>query len=156
MHVGRQAAASIGDVLLLIVGAVFLVVVVRLLRNLQLARSEARSRSEPLATPPDPQSLYRDACDAANRGDYGGAALLLFAATVALLDGRGALRANRSATVGDLRRTLRAGNAALVAPFDAVAAPFVERAYGERAIEEPQWHRARTAFESMAGPATSP
>jgi hypothetical protein len=85
-------------------------------------------------------------------GEYGTAALLLFGATVALLDGRGAVAASRSATVGDLRRELRARDAPLVAAFDAVAAPFVEKAYAERRVDEPQWHRARDAFVVLSHP----
>jgi hypothetical protein len=151
-HVGRETAASIGDVLLVIVGLILLITVVRLLRNLQLVRSRSRVDAAPLAELPDPQSLYREACDAANRGEYGAAALLLFGATVTLLDGRGAVTASRSATVGDLRRELRARDAALIAPFDVVAAPFVQKAYAERRVDEPQWHRARDAFVILSSP----
>ena len=68
---------------------------------------------------------------------------------VALLDRQGAVDASASATVGDLRRELRAHNARLVAPFDAVAAPFVQEAYAERTVDEPQWHRARDAFAAL-------
>jgi hypothetical protein len=145
-HVGKEAASSLGDVLLALVGLLLLVVAVRLVRNLQIARSPAPSSAEPLDAAASPRALYRDACDAANRGDYGTAALLLFAATVALLDRRGAIDAGRSATVGDLRRSLRGSDASLVGTFDAVAAPFVQQAYAERAVGEPQWEHARTAF----------
>ena len=109
-------------------------VVVRLLRNLQVDRSQSSPRPAPLEEPPAPRALYKQACNAAGRGDYGTAALLLFAAMIALLDRQGAVDATASATVGDLRRELRAGNARLVAPFDAVAAPFVQEAYAERAV----------------------
>jgi hypothetical protein len=51
--------------------------------------------------------------------------------------------------VGDLRRELRAGDAALVPAFDAVAEPFVARAYAERAVDAPQWSRARAAYDSF-------
>jgi hypothetical protein len=51
--------------------------------------------------------------------------------------------------VGDLRRELRARNAALIVPFDEVAAPFVQKAYAEHAVEEPQWHRAHKAFAAL-------
>ena len=151
VHVGKGQAASIGDVLLVIVGLIFIVVVVRLLRNLQFARSRSRLRSEPLEEPPTPRALYRQACNAASRADYGGAALLLFAATVALLDRQGAVEGRSSATVGDLRRALRARNAALVGAFDTVAAPFVQKAYAERAVDEPQWQVARDAFLTLDG-----
>lgn len=150
-HVGRETAASIGDVLLVVVGLLLIFVVVRLLRNLQFARSASLSGSEPLAESPTPRALYRQACNAATRGDYGTATLLLFAATVAFLDRQGAVHVTSSATVGDLRRAVRAADANLLGSFDAVATPFVQTAYAERPIDEPQWHRARTAFVALSG-----
>jgi hypothetical protein len=145
-HVGKEQAAGLSDLLLVVVGLVFIFVALRLMSNLQVERSAPRFGGEPLGEPPNPRSLYKRACSAASRGDYGGAVLLLFAATVALLDRRGAVESTGSATVGDLRRELRSHDAALIGPFDAVAGPFVERAYAERAIGEPQWNRARDAF----------
>ncbi len=151
VRVGSTTAASIGDVLLAIVALILLITIVRLVRNIQITRAASSgARAEPLRDAPPAAELYRQACDAANRRDYGAAALLLFAATVALLDARGAVVANRSATVGDLRRQLRASDANLVDPFDAVAAPFVQRAYAERAVGEPQWNRARFAYQELA------
>jgi len=149
VRVGPQGAASLGDVLLALVGILMIFVVVRLLKNLQLERSQSGPRAVPLPEPPAPRTLYRQACDAARRADYGTAVLLLFAAMVALLDRQGAVDGTASATVGDLRRELRARNARLVAPFDAVAAPFVQEAYAQRAVDEPQWHRARDAFATL-------
>jgi hypothetical protein len=149
-HVGRGAAASIGDVLLAIVGLLLLITIVRLVRNIQITRAAAHTRAEPLGNAPSTGEFYGRACDAANRGDYGAAALLLFAATVALLDDKGAVITSRSATVGDLRRQLRARDANLVDPFDAVATPFVHCAYAERAVGEPQWNRARFAYQELA------
>ncbi len=155
VHVGRAAAASIGDVLLVLVGLLLIYVVVRLLMNFHLARSTALLESTPLEGRPSPRALYKEACSAASRGDYGGAAVLLFAATVALLDRQGTVEAARSATVGDFRRALRRRDAALIPSFDAVAAPFVQRAYAERAVDELQWRYAREAFESLLPHASS-
>jgi hypothetical protein len=155
VHVGRAAAASIGDVLLVLVGLLLIFVVVRLLMNFHLARSTALVESTPLEGRPSPRALYKEACNAASRGDYGGAAVLLFAATIALLDRQGAVEAARSATIGDFRRALRRRNAALIPSFDAVAAPFAQRAYAERAVDELQWGHAREAFESLAFPHVS-
>jgi hypothetical protein len=149
VRVSPQGAASLGDVLLVLIGILMVFVVVRLLRNLQVERSRSGPRSAPLQQSPAPHMLYKQACDAAGHGDYGMAALLLFAATIALLDRRGAVEASASATVGDLRRDLRAHDASLVAPFDAVAAPFVQEVYAQRVVDEPQWHRARDAFATM-------
>ncbi|HEY6327219.1 MAG TPA: hypothetical protein VIW73_11975 [Candidatus Cybelea sp.] len=150
VRVGREAAASVGDLLLAIVALILLVTIVRLVRNIQITRAAAANmRTEPLGDAPSPAELYQQACAAANRGDYGAAALVLFAATVALLDNKGAVVASRSATVGDLRRQVRARDTNLVDPFDAVAAPFVQRAYAERPIGEPQWNRARFAYQEL-------
>jgi hypothetical protein len=151
LHLGKETAAGIGDALLAIVALVLLVTIVRLARNVQIARaSSARTRDEPLRDAPSSRALYRQASDAANVGDYGAAALLLFAATVALLDAQDTVIATRSATVGDLRRQLRERDAGLVGPFDAVAAAFVQRAYAERTIGEAQWTRARSAYLQLA------
>jgi hypothetical protein len=149
-HVGKAQAASIGDVLLVIVGVILIYCVVRIMHNVQVRRCAPRLESAPLEEGPSPRALYRSACNAASRGDYGTAALLLFAATVALLGRQGAVEITSTATVGDLRRELRVDNAALIPRFDAVAAPFVQRAYADRAVDEPQWQHARTAFESLS------
>jgi hypothetical protein len=148
VHIGPSAVRGIGDVLLVAIVVVVIYVAIRLIRGVVIARATPTA-AEPLDARPDPVALYRDACDAATRGEYGNAAVMLFAATVALLDVRGAIAGRRSATVGDLRRELRAGHAQLVPAFDAVAAPFVEKAYAERSVEAPQWQRARTAFDRV-------
>jgi hypothetical protein len=142
VHVSKRTANGIGWAVLAGVALVFLWVVARLLSNVRLVRSRRRVNAEPLGSRPEPAALYREAHEAANRGEYGRAALVLFAATVVLLDGRGAVAVERSATVGDLRRALRSKNASLVAPFDAVAGPFVRTAYAERAVDASQWERA--------------
>jgi hypothetical protein len=156
VHVGREAAASIGDVLLVLLGLLLIVVVVRLLMNLQLLRELSPTDAAPLAQRPSPRAIYNRACEAAARADYGNAVLMLFAATVALLERRGAVAESRSATVGDLRRALRARNAALISSFDAIAAPFVQRAYADRGVDGGQWERARDAFERLLSPHPQP
>jgi hypothetical protein len=149
VHVTPNGARGIGDALLAAIGLLLLYVAIRLVSRIRFARESQTAMAEPLGAPPDPAAFYREACEAAGRGDYGNAALLLFAATVALLDLRGVIAGKRSATVGDLRRELRAGHATLVPAFDAVAAPFVEKAYAERAVAAPQWQRARTGYDAL-------
>jgi hypothetical protein len=149
VHIGARGASAIGDAVLAIVGGVLLLVAFLLLRNLRVRRAAKSAPSSPLPLRADSALLYQDACSAANRGDYGNAALLLFAATVALLDRNGAVDGEPSATVGDLRRELRVGGAALVGPFDAVASAFTQRAYAERSVEAAQWERARDAFGAL-------
>ncbi len=152
VHFSERTANGIGWTLLAVVSFVLLWVAVRLLVNLQLVRSRKRLNAQPLQAPLDPEALYQTARDAASRGEYGRAALLLFAATVALLDLRGAVSGNRTATVGDLRRDLRSNDASLVALFDAIAAPFVQTAYAERAVDVSQWERAEREYSRLSEP----
>jgi hypothetical protein len=149
VRVGERAKVGLGDGLLLLVGVILLLVAARVLRDLHLGGTAARFASEPIDRPATADSLYRAACNAANLGGYGSAVLLLFAATIALLERCGAVEANRSATVGELRRDLRARNVALVACFDAVAAPFVQIAYADRPVGAPGWELARDAFLTL-------
>lgn len=150
VHFSERTANGIGWTLLAVVTFGLMWVAVRLLVNLQVARSRKRSDAQPLQGRLDPQALYEGARDAANRGEYGRAALLLFAATVALLDLRGTVCAGRSSTVGDLRRELRSNDASLVALFDAVAGPFVQTAYAERAVDASQWERAERGYSGLS------
>jgi hypothetical protein len=149
VHFERRTTIAIGDGLLVLVSLVVVVVALRLLRELQIAQSAPRAQGEAIVRAPDAQAIYRRACDAARRGDYGVASLLLFAATIALLSRRGVIGGDRCATVGDLRRELGANEASLMPPFDAVATPFVARAYAERVVTRREWECARDAFESM-------
>lgn len=152
IHVSSQTAARIGDGVLVLLGLLLIFVALRLLANLQRARDPSSTPSVSLRAPPSPRALYRAACAAADMGNYGAAILLLFAATVALLERRGDVEPTPSATVGDLRRKLRARDAGLVAPFDAVASPFVQHAYAERNVDQREWQRARDAFDRLFVP----
>ena len=75
---------------------------------------------------------------------------IALAATVALLGARS------SATVGDVRRDLRGRQATLMPQFDTVAAPFVRRAYAERAIGVQDWNRAQASFIALKSAAERP
>lgn len=154
-RLGRRTTLAIGDLLIALVALVLIVVAFRLVRELQIERSRANRNAQPLTELPDAATLHRRACEAAARADYGAAALLLFAATIALLDKRGAIALTSSATVGELRRDLRTRDAALLEPFDTVAAPFVQRAYADRHITLDEWASARKAFEALSLPVSS-
>jgi hypothetical protein len=156
VHVGNRTVTSVGDALLGLVTLLLLFAGFRILRSLHLERSRSRLPYQPIVMPPDPRRLYDDACEAADRGDYGRAALQLFGAIVALLDNRGVIHSSRSATVGELRRELRASDAALISPFDAIAALFVRKAYAERPVDATGWDRARGAFAALLEERTQP
>lgn len=145
VHFGRGGAIVIGDVLLTVVVILLIVVSLRLLTDLAIERRKTRN-FESLQHLPDATALYAAACEQARRADFARASALLFAATVAVLVERGAIRDDRSATVGELRRCLRVQRSELVAPFDGVASAFVTGAYAERPVTSPDWERARTAY----------
>lgn len=143
VHVTPGQAEGFGDGLLALVALGLLFIAYRILLNIRIAREMASVEAEPIAAPPTARALYRTACATASAGDYGEAVLVLFAATAALLGARS------SATVGDVRRDLRGRRATLMPQFDTVAAPFVRRAYAERAIDAQDWNRAQASFAEM-------
>ncbi|HTX59117.1 MAG TPA: hypothetical protein VMH02_05515 [Verrucomicrobiae bacterium] len=148
-HISRGGAAAIGDVLIALAAAVLLFAVWRLLAQLQFARERGRTSAEALAEPLDARAFFARAQAAASAGDLALASRLLFVAAVLALDLRGAVANDPSATVGDLRRALRARDAALLGAFDAVAGPFVCSAYAERPVAPSDWARARAAFFAL-------
>ncbi len=150
-HLGRAGAVVIGDVLIALVLLVVVVVAVRLLTTLAVERRARSTSAEPLDPIVDAATLYASACERARRGDYAGASRLLFAATISALCGRGLVRDDRSATVGDLRRALRAEDGSLISSFDSVSSAFVIGTYAERPVDAMQWERARLAYLSLAG-----
>jgi hypothetical protein len=150
-HLGRAGAVVIGDVLIAIVAVVILVVSVRLVMSIAIDRRTRAASSEPLDATADAPALYAAACECARGGEYAQASRLLFAASIAALSQRGLVRDDRSATVGDFRRTLRRDGGSLTASFDSVSSAFVISAYAERPVDASQWERARQAYLLLAG-----
>ncbi len=133
-----------------LVALLLLVVGFRLISGLAIDR-RAAVRAQRLETPQDASALYATACAFARSGDYTRASAALFAAAIVAMSARGVVRDDRSATVGDLRRTLRAGDDTLVGPFDEVASAFVAGTYAERPLATAEWERARTSYLRLAG-----
>lgn len=150
VHIGPRGAIAIGDILIAATVLVLVIVGLRLLSDLRIARRDRVRSSEPLEAVADAATLYRSACEAARGGDYAAASRQLFAASVRALDVRGCVQDERSATVGELRRRLRERETPLVAAFDDVARPFVTTVYAERAVDRHDWERARTAYLTIA------
>lgn len=149
VHLGQTGATTIGGLLIALAALVLVFVAIRILAEFQIDRRRSAS-VESLGAPRDARVLYERATAAARKGDFTAASRLLFAATVVALNLRGVIAEDPSATVGDLRRALRARQTELVPPFDAVAAPFVASTYAERALEPADWDRAHAAFLSFA------
>lgn len=147
-HLGRRGAVALGDLLLVASIAAVAFALWRLLGSLIVDRSQ-NAPSEALEPAVDPQALYAAACERSRAGEFAGGSRLLFAAAVGTLTQRGILPADRSATVGELRRALSRSDGALLGPFDAVCDAFVTGTYAERAIDASSWERARRGFLAL-------
>jgi hypothetical protein len=146
-----KTARAIGDAVIALLVLATAALVFRI-----VAAYGRRSRSNgtrPLSAPPDAQALYAASVERAERREYAAAARLLFAATLALLAVRGTVHENRSATVGEIRRTLRSRAAQTVPAFDDIASAFVTGTYAEVPPNAAQWESARRAYLSLAGAA---
>lgn len=146
-RINPTAAAVIGDGIIALLVLAVAAAAMRIL--LSYGRRGRRAASTRELTPAaDAAALYAMASERAGRGDYAAAGRLLFRATLALLDTRGAIREDASATVGEIRRRLPARD--VVGAFDAIAAMFVAGTYAERPLDANQWERARDAYLSLA------
>lgn len=149
IHLGGAGQAVLGDLLLLVAAGALIFATVRLLAGWRFERASRRGASTPLDAGRNAHALYLQACALARDGAYADAARALFLAAVTAMDLRGIVRDDASATVGDMRRALRARDAATVAPFDAVAAPFVAAAYAERDVDAGEWERALAGYRRL-------
>jgi hypothetical protein len=150
VRIGSAGRVAIGDVLLVVVGSALVFLVVRLLSSMVFAPAPAGATYSAIASRKSAQALLMQATEAAERGEYGRAIRLLFISAVALLDLRGVLRDDESATVGQLRRELRGRGSAIEPAFADLARAFTATAYAERAADGESWRSARTAYEQLA------
>jgi len=147
IRVNPKAAAIIGDLVIVLLAFAVAAAAIRIV--VVYGRRGKRAASVRALVPDaDAAALYAMAAKLADRGEYAAAAQLLFRATLALLDVRGTLRDDASATVGEIRRRLPERD--VVGAFDAIATAFVAGTYAERPIDATQWQRARDAYLTLA------
>ncbi|HEY9084586.1 MAG TPA: hypothetical protein VIN40_01390 [Candidatus Tyrphobacter sp.] len=151
VHVGHAAGAAIGDVLVAAIVALAFYLVVRFALILRPRTRRTGAEIEPLFAERDEQWLAREAFAAAERGEIGLAVRLLFGAAVMLLDLRGAIHDDASATVGELRRAVRPLGDVVAVPFGEIASAYVTSVYAERPVEPAAWSRAYAAYRSLRG-----
>ncbi|MBV8639695.1 MAG: hypothetical protein JO322_16565 [Candidatus Eremiobacteraeota bacterium] len=154
LKVGPNGVSLLGDAVVVMCVVVLGVVGARLLIGLQVDRTRA-SRAIAIGPPRSAHAIARAAADAAASGDFARAIRLLFTASVTLLDLRGVLHDDPSATVNDLRRALRARNARAEAPFVEIARMFSAAAYAEEHLDASAWEAARTAYDRLSSVATA-
>ena len=129
------------------------VVVAHLLLQLQYERTR-RERAIALAPARSAHALAVAAAQAANAGDYARAIRLMFMAAVTLLDLRGVVRDERSATINELRRALHERDGELEPAFVEIARLYTAAAYAQTPAGPDAWERARDAYDQLAASAT--
>lgn len=148
VHPGSGGAVVVWVVLALAAGlCAFLVA------RIVVARARRGSRTADIMALPDEDeaALAHAADDAARRGDMTAAVRLLLRAAVRLLDVRGTLDDDASATVGELRDEVRRREAPVAMSFDEIATAYVTSIYAQHPIDTSAWHRARGAYDLLRG-----
>jgi hypothetical protein len=152
VHVSHAAGVVFGGVIVVALLALLLVVVLRLTGVLVPEKRNAIARAATAGGAADARGLYDRSVRAAAEGDFERAVVLLFAATLAGLSGRGIVRDDASATVEEFSRALRANDPARASQFESIAQPFTAVAYAERAVGASEWSNAHAAFSELLGP----
>lgn len=147
-HAAHGAAAFVWVVLAALF-ALSIWAIVRVALHIARRRPHAGSSAEPIALAHDDVRLASAAFEAAERGEMTIAIRLLLRAAVALLDVRGDIDDDASATIGELRREARSLGVDVASSFDEIASAYVSGVYAERPVEAPMWSRARNAYELL-------
>jgi hypothetical protein len=153
IKIGPQGTSLIGDAVIVLCVVAIAAIGAHLLVQLQDERSR-RERAVALAPARSAHAFALAATAAANAGDYAHAIRLLFIAAVTLLDLRGVMRDERSATINQLRRALHARHGALDQPFAEIARLYTAAAYAQTPAGADAWQRARTAYDQLVTSAT--
>ena len=154
LKIGPGGAAILGDLLVAACVAAIAIVGAHLLLRLQYEGMRNQQVTS-LAPPRSAHALAALATQAANAGDFARAVRLLFMAAVTLLDLRGIMRDERSATVNQLRRRLRERDGALEPAFVEIARLYTAAAYAQTPADPQAWQRARAAYDDLVARATS-
>lgn len=153
IKIGPQGTSLIGDAVIVFCVVGIAALGAHLLMQLQDERSR-RERVIALAPARSAHAFAVAATAAANAGDYAHAIRLLFIAAVTLLDLRGVMRDERSATINQLRNALHARRDKLDRPFAEIAHLYTAAAYAQAPAGADAWQRARTAYDQLLTSAT--
>ena len=153
IHIGATGATYLGDAMIVLALGVVVFAGARLLISLNLA--EDRLGAEGTLLPArNAQALARSASSLAEAGDFSRAIRTLFSAAIVLLDLRGVVADNESATINQFRRALRNRGSGAEAPFGEIARAYTIVAFAEEPIGESLWTRAREAYATIVEVAT--
>ena len=149
------AAPKLSEVLaialLAVVALALVVVIYRFVRAYFLARPRRKPEEigEIIGPAPVAGTLYAAAREAAARGQFARAVMLLFQAALVALDRARVVPFDAARTAGEYRRMVRRSRPAAFASFDRLAQTFSFAAYAERATNEPEWNDADGAYRAL-------
>jgi hypothetical protein len=149
LKLGPGGTSLIGDAIVVLCVGAIAVIGAHVLSQFQYERTR-RARVTALAAPRSAHALAAQAAQAAQAGDYARAIRLVFIAAVTLLDLRGVVRDERSATINELRRALHERDGALEPAFVEIARLYTAAAYAQMPAGPDAWQRARAAYDQLA------
>lgn len=149
VHVGPRGVSLFGDLIVVACVVIIGIVGARLLIALQIERSQ-RAQARALTPARSAVAFVRRAREAAELGDYSKAVRLLFAAAVTLLDLRGVVHDDASATINELRREVRARGESVELPFVEIARVYTAAAYAEESLDARSFDQAVEAYDRLA------
>jgi hypothetical protein len=152
VKIGPAGTSLIGDAIVVLCVGAIAVIGAHVLSQFQYERTR-RARVTALAAPRSAHALSVQAAQAAQMGDYARAIRLVFIAAVTLLDLRGVVRDERSATINELRRALHERDGALEPAFVEIARLYTAAAYAQIPAGPDAWQRARAAYDHLAASA---
>lgn len=147
LHAGSTLSAWVAVAVLVLAGALGLYALSRILCAMRFSTPNEEERVP--AAEAGEHRLAREASRAAESGDFVLAIRLLLRAAVTLLDVRGAVRDDASATLGELRRAVVPHGDAVAIPFDRIAAEYSTGVYACRPLSEDAWIQARDAYSTL-------
>lgn len=148
VHLSKGASIAIGDVLIAVVALGLVAVIVILLRNAM--RAQEAAGDAPASPRAAAEEFLTRSLHAANSGDFSSAVVLLFLASLRLLDVRGVVADDPSFTVNECRREVRRRASAASAPFDVLARAFTAALYAGLPADAESWLAARAAYDAIA------
>ena len=153
VKIGRAGTSLIGDVVVALCVLAIAAIAAHLLGALQYERMR-RDAALGLASARSAHALAAAAAQAAGAADFARAIRFTFMAAVTMLDLRGVMRADRAATVNELRAELHERDARCDSAFAEIARLYTEAAYAQAPAGEEAWRRARAAYDELAATAS--
>jgi hypothetical protein len=148
-HGGARVESVLGDAVLVALVALFFYAVVRLLLAASIRKSATTGDIESLIAERPEHRLAREASAAAARSDFLTAVRLTLQAAILLLDLRGTLHDDASATLFELRRQAQSLGDSIAVPFAEIATAYTRGVYAQQPVEELAWRRSWTAYEAL-------